>query len=66
MKQLEDLVNGASLTLDDKILDRIDEIVPPGTNLYNPDDVWSPPALADAALRCRPLAERAAALGETH
>jgi len=66
MKQLEDLVNGASLTLDDKTLDRIDEIVPPGTNLYNPDDVWSPPALADAALRCRPLAERAAALGETH
>src|SRR6266566_2188199 len=65
MKQLEDLVNGASLTLDDKTLDRIDEIVPPGTNLYIPDDVWSPPALADAARRRRPLAERAAALGET-
>ncbi len=65
MKQLEDLVNGASLTLDDKTLDRIDEIVPPGTNLYNPDDVWSPPALADAARRRRPLAERAAALSET-
>jgi hypothetical protein len=31
----EDLVNGASLTLDDETLDRIDEIVPPGTNLYN-------------------------------
>jgi hypothetical protein len=50
----------ASLALDDKILDRIDEIVLPGANLYNPDGAWSPPALADAALRRRPVAERAA------
>jgi aryl-alcohol dehydrogenase-like predicted oxidoreductase len=61
MQQLEGALNGAALTLDDKILDRMDEIVPPGTNLYNPDDVRRPPALADPALRRRPFADRAAA-----
>jgi hypothetical protein len=61
MQQLESLLSGAELILDDKILDRIDEIVPPGTNLYNPDDVWVPPALTDPALRRRTLAQRPAA-----
>jgi hypothetical protein len=61
VQQLQDLLNGAALTLDDQTLDRIDEIVPPGANLYRPDDVWTPPALASPALRRRPLAERAAA-----
>ncbi|MEU5808919.1 aldo/keto reductase [Streptomyces sp. NPDC047718] len=60
MEQLESLVGGASLVLDDAALDRIDEIVPPGTNLYHPDGVWRPQALADAALRRRPLGDRAA------
>jgi aryl-alcohol dehydrogenase-like predicted oxidoreductase len=60
MQQLEDLLDGASLALDDAALDRIDEIVPPGTNLHNLD-IRTPPALADAALRRRPPAERAAA-----
>ncbi|MFD7321457.1 aldo/keto reductase [Streptomyces sp. NPDC059875] len=59
-EQLEGLVKGASLVLDDKVLDRIDEIVPPGTNLYRPDGVWRPPFLVDATLRRRPLSERAA------
>ncbi|MFI6511218.1 aldo/keto reductase [Streptosporangium sp. NPDC050855] len=57
---LEELLKGAPLTLDDATLDRIDEIVPPGTNLYPPDGAWRPPSLADAALRRRPLTERAA------
>jgi aryl-alcohol dehydrogenase-like predicted oxidoreductase len=61
MRQLTDLLDGASLALDDEILDRIDEIVPPGTNLYHPDGAWTPPALADASLRRRPPAGRAAA-----
>jgi aryl-alcohol dehydrogenase-like predicted oxidoreductase len=61
MPQLETLLKGASLALDDAALDRIDEIVPPGTNLYRPDGAWRPPALAEAALRRRPLAERPAA-----
>ncbi|MEO3782831.1 aldo/keto reductase [Actinocorallia sp. B10E7] len=60
MDQLEDLLKGASLTLDDAVLDRIDEIVPPGTDLYRPDGAWLPPDLKDAARRRRPLAERAA------
>ncbi|GAA3644196.1 hypothetical protein GCM10022224_003310 [Nonomuraea antimicrobica] len=58
--QLEDLLKGASLTLDDATLDRIDEIVPPGTNLYHPDGAWRPRSLTDPAQRRRPLPERAA------
>lgn len=60
MPQLEDLVNGAALTLDDATLDRIDDIVPPGTNRYSPNAAFPPPALTDTARRRRPLAERAA------
>ncbi len=36
--QLEDLLGAAEVTLEDEILDRIDEIVAPGTDL-NPSDV---------------------------
>lgn len=61
MEHLDGLLKGASLALDDAVLDRIDEIVPPGTNLYDPDGAWRPPALSDAARRRRPLADRAAA-----
>jgi aryl-alcohol dehydrogenase-like predicted oxidoreductase len=61
MEHLDGLLQGASLTLDDTTLDRIDQIVPPGTNLYHPDGAWRPPALSDAARRRRPLADRAAA-----
>ena len=60
MEQLETLLKGASLTLDDATLDRIDEIVPPGTNLYQEHGPWTPPVLTDASLRRRPLADRAA------
>ena len=61
MRQLEDLLNGAAVTLDDKTLDRIDEIVPPGADLYRADGAWSPPVLTDPARRRRPVADRAAA-----
>jgi aryl-alcohol dehydrogenase-like predicted oxidoreductase len=61
LNQLESLLAGASLALDDKTLDRIDEIVPPGTDRYDPNEIWTPPALADVALRRRPFADRAAA-----
>jgi aryl-alcohol dehydrogenase-like predicted oxidoreductase len=61
MEQLESLLKGASLTLDDATLDRIDEIVPPGTNMYQPDGAWRPPVLVDPARRRRPLADRPAA-----
>jgi aryl-alcohol dehydrogenase-like predicted oxidoreductase len=58
--QLDALLTGSSLTLDDGALDRIDAIIPPGTNLYQPDASWCPPALASPALRRRPPADRAA------
>jgi aryl-alcohol dehydrogenase-like predicted oxidoreductase len=60
LDQLADALQGASLALDDAVLDRIDEIVPPGTNVYHPDGAWTPPSLA-AARRRRPIGERAAA-----
>ncbi|MBB6346934.1 aldo/keto reductase [Nonomuraea muscovyensis] len=61
MEQLDALLKGASLTLDDATLDRIDAIVPPGTNLYQPDGAWRPQSLSDPSRRRRPLADRAAA-----
>ncbi|MEU9059565.1 aldo/keto reductase [Streptomyces sp. NPDC048430] len=61
MEQLEGLLKGAALTLDDATLDRIDKIVPPGVNLYDPYASLPPRSLTDTALRRRPLAERAAA-----
>jgi aryl-alcohol dehydrogenase-like predicted oxidoreductase len=61
MEQLEAALKGAALTLDDAVLDRIDEIVPPGTNVYEPNAGWPPPAVTDPALRRRPLADRPAA-----
>jgi aryl-alcohol dehydrogenase-like predicted oxidoreductase len=61
MAQLDGLLAGAALTLDDATLDRIDEIVPPGTDLYAPDGVWRPPALTDPTRRRRPPADRPAA-----
>ena len=53
MEQLEGQLGAGDVTLEPAVLDRIDEIVPPGTNLNAPDGGWSPPALADAALRRR-------------
>lgn len=61
MAHLEATMKGASVELDDATLDRIDEIVPPGTDLYRADGAWVPPVLADARLRRRPEGERAAA-----
>jgi aryl-alcohol dehydrogenase-like predicted oxidoreductase len=61
MEQLNGLLEGASLALDEVTLDRIDEIVPPGTSVYDPDEITKRPALADPALRRRPSTERAAA-----
>jgi aryl-alcohol dehydrogenase-like predicted oxidoreductase len=60
MDQLTDLLAGASVALDDDILDRIDQIVPPGVTLNPADAGWQPPLLADPASRRRPLSSRAA------
>ncbi|MFJ5774887.1 aldo/keto reductase [Streptomyces sp. NPDC093094] len=60
LEQFEGLLKGASLTLSDDVLDRIDEIVPPGTDLYRADGVWLPASLTRSALRRRPEGDRAA------
>jgi diketogulonate reductase-like aldo/keto reductase len=61
MEQLDDLLAGAEVALDDEVLDRIDAIVAPGTNLNPADSGWQPPALTDAWRRRRPAHKRAAA-----
>ncbi|MFC0625768.1 aldo/keto reductase [Kribbella deserti] len=61
MEHLDSALKGAELVLDDATLDRIDEIVPPGTNVYPPDGVWRPQSLVDVSQRRRPLDDRSAA-----
>jgi aryl-alcohol dehydrogenase-like predicted oxidoreductase len=53
MEHLEGQLTAADVTLDAAILDRIDEIVPPGTNLNQPDRGYEPPALTTPSLRRR-------------
>jgi aryl-alcohol dehydrogenase-like predicted oxidoreductase len=53
MDQLNGLLGAADVTLDASVLDRIDELVPPGTNLNEADAGWTPPALTDPSLRRR-------------
>lgn len=52
-EQLESQLGGADVRLDAALLDRIDEIVPPGTNFSYADAGFTPSALADPALRRR-------------
>jgi aryl-alcohol dehydrogenase-like predicted oxidoreductase len=61
MEQLDDLLAGVDVTLTDDVLDRIDEIVPPGTDVGTLDMAYRPPALQRQDLRRRPVSERAAA-----
>jgi len=62
MEQLDALLAGVDIRLTDEILDRIDEIVPPGTDVGTPDQsAHLAPALRRSNLRRRPLAERAVA-----
>jgi hypothetical protein len=61
MEQLDDLLAGFDVALTDEILDRIDEIVPPGTDVGILDQAYVPPALQSSSLRRRPVSERTAA-----
>jgi aryl-alcohol dehydrogenase-like predicted oxidoreductase len=61
MQQLDDLLAGAEVVLDDETLDRIDQIAPPGTDVGPLEANYNPPAITQASLRRRPAAERAAA-----
>ncbi len=51
MEQLESQLTATEVQLSDAVLDRIDEIVPPGTNINPTDAGWQNPALQPAARR---------------
>ncbi|HEX4805447.1 MAG TPA: aldo/keto reductase [Conexibacter sp.] len=51
MEQLESQLGAEQVELSDETLDRIDAIVPPGTNFSRADAGYTPPAIADKALR---------------
>ena len=61
MEHLDDLLAGAETTLTDDVLDRIDAIVPPGSDVGMLDMAYDPPAIGQARLRRRPAQERPAA-----
>ncbi|BCJ49902.1 aldo/keto reductase [Actinoplanes sp. NBRC 14428] len=61
MAQLDDLLAGLDVALDDEILDAIERIVPPGTEVGALDQAYVPPALRSTGLRRRPFAARSAA-----
>ena len=51
MEQLESQLAAADVVLDEAVLDRIDEIVPPGTTINPADNSLTNPALEPAARR---------------
>ena len=51
MEQLESQLGAEEVVLDDALLDRVDEIVAPGTNLNVADAGWQNPALRPQARR---------------
>jgi aryl-alcohol dehydrogenase-like predicted oxidoreductase len=52
-EHLDDILAAQDVRLDDDVLDRIDEIVPPGRTVNPADAGYTPPALADASVRRR-------------
>jgi aryl-alcohol dehydrogenase-like predicted oxidoreductase len=61
MEHLDDALAGADVVLGDDVLDQIDKIVPPGTDVGRLDMDYDTPAVLDASLRRRPVDDRAAA-----
>ena len=53
MEQLETQLAAPDITLGADILDAIDELVPPGTNVVPGEIGYTPPALTDPRLRRR-------------
>jgi aryl-alcohol dehydrogenase-like predicted oxidoreductase len=58
MEQLDGLLGAADVRLTDEVLDGIDAIVPPGTNVNPGDGGWEAPSVATAWRRRRPYAAR--------
>ena len=61
MEQFDDLLASTEVVLSDEILDRIDEIVSPGTDVGQFEMAYNPPAIVKPALRRRSIDERTAA-----
>jgi diketogulonate reductase-like aldo/keto reductase len=59
-EQLDDLLAAVDVALTDDILDRIDQVVPPGTDVGALDQAYLPPALLEPSLRRRPATDRSA------
>ena len=53
LEHLDSQLGAEKITLSPEVLDRIDEIVPPGVTLSDRDRGYVPPALANASLRRR-------------
>ncbi|MFN8025493.1 MAG: aldo/keto reductase [Acidimicrobiia bacterium] len=53
MEQLTTQLGASDVTLTDDVLDRIDEIVPPGQNFTWADAGWTPPMVANKLVRRR-------------
>jgi diketogulonate reductase-like aldo/keto reductase len=51
MEQLQSQLGAAEVKLSADVLDRIDEIVPPGSNVNQSDGGWQNPALEPSARR---------------
>lgn len=60
-EQLDDLLNGIDTILPDYVLDKIDEIVAPGTDIGTLDQAFVPASIAQIELRRRPAAGRSVA-----
>ncbi|HEY6533705.1 MAG TPA: aldo/keto reductase, partial [Acidimicrobiales bacterium] len=53
MDHLESQIGAVDVKLDSEVLDRIDKIVPPGTNVVSSDAGYVPPSILDKRLRRR-------------
>jgi aryl-alcohol dehydrogenase-like predicted oxidoreductase len=60
LEQLDDILAGADVSLSDDILDRIDEIVPPGTDVGVSEVSFVPQSLSEPTLRRRAPGDRIA------
>ena len=61
MEHFDDLLASSEVRLTDEILDKIDAIVPPGTDIGPLEANYNPPAILKAELRRRSMIDRAAA-----
>jgi len=60
MEHLDDLLAGADVVLSDDVLEQLDAIVPPGTDVGRLDMAYTPPAILNPALRRREATGRSA------